>query len=381
MEVPITRGIYESLNDIQNNRIMRNVYTFSEKTKKDNYNQLLSYHVHRVTRKFVFETGKVFSNLHGCGLFTYCALLANCYSHFKKEYKTVFAWVKGPLKYYFKILNLKSKKEVFSQLDKLKESKLINYRIKDNEIIVFLLEGNVEIEKRYTKKQLIAQYAAVKSHSGYFFVNESNLEELKENATFYSEADAMIDLWLNTIYNDYNLPISEMPIVFLDTDRSSLNENINVTTNSLSKRWGCSFGRVNKLLKKMAEKNFIDIFILPNVGTVIFNKAYLSFFKVTSTYKKKPLQIYKHFYKKSYMFKYFIYWYKNKLNVSRNRYFLEFVRLIKSMGFSPYLDKEKKKKGKPFIFRIEDLLSLFNFHANVSNVLFQRILGLFLRKC
>ena len=379
MELPITRGIYESLNDIHNDRIMRNIYTFSEKTKKDNYNQLLSYHVHRVTRKFIFEVGNKFSNLHGCGLFAYCSLLANSCSHFKKKYKTVFAWIKGSLKYYYKIFNVKSEKEVFSQLDKLKRAKLINYRIKDNEIIVFLLEGNVDVNKSYTRKEIVAQYAAIKTHSGYFFVNDINIEELRNNSKFYSEADAMVDLWLNTIYNDYNIPISENPVIYLDTNRKVNDENINVTTNQLSKRWGCSYGRVNKLLKKMVDNDLIDIFVLPNVGTIIFNKAYFKYFKSTSTYKKKVISIFKHFYIKSYINRYLIYLYKNKLNISKKKSFLEFVRFIKLVGFSPYKNKNKNKE-KSLIFRINDLLSLFNFKSNISNALFKRVLGLFLKK-
>lgn len=380
MELPITRELYLTFNRMENDRILRNVYTFCEKTKKDNYNQLLSYHLHKVPRKFIFETGKTFSNLHSCGLFSYCALLTNSCSHFRKTEKTVFAWLKGPLKYYGKIMGLKTEKQILQQFEILKAAKLINYRVKEGEYIVFLLEGTVDTFKTYTRKEVIAQYAAIKTHSGYVFVNETNIKELLNNASFYSEADAMVDLWLNTIYNDLNLPISENPIVYLDEDREKEWENVNVTTKELSKRWGCSFGRVNKLLKKMVEADFIDVFILPNIGSVIFNKAYFTYFKKDKTYKRNALAIYKKFQIKTCIIRYVIYLYKNRLNISRKEYLLEFIRFIKLLGFSPYKNKCHNKSAKTLNKRIEYLLSLFDFSCNVRNTLFKRVLGLFFEK-
>lgn len=380
MELPINKEIYNSLNFIKNKNIMHSIYFFKDKTKSTNYKQRLNYHLHKVSRKFVFEIIKNFTNLHGCGLFAYVSLLAHANSNFKKRIKAVYAWVKGNEKYFKKILNVKNKKEVFRQLDVLKDVGLINYRIKDDEIIVFMLEGTVDIDCAPPRKKIIAQYAAIKSHTGYFFVNENNVDDLIKRSDFYSEADILVDLWLNTIFNDKDVDLSTTPIVYLDENRNNPEMNISVTTAQLSRRWGCSYGRVNKLLKKIESQQLIQIYILPNIGTVIFNKAYIDFFATEHCYIEDKYKTYKHFYKKKAFVKYLIQLFKQRLNYNSKKDFLfEFIRFFKHIKINPYKKIGRKKKS-PFIYRILSLLSLFDFESKPRYPLVERVLLGFLKR-
>ena len=381
MELPITRTVYDTLNLIKNNNIMRKVYTFQDKTRSVNYKQRLSYHLHKISREFIYNISQDFSNLHGCGLFTYVALLCNACSNFNKKNKTVYAWVKGKEKYFSKILNLKNKKELYRQLDILKELGLINYRIKDEEIIVFILCGTVDVDESVSRKKIIAQYAAIKTHNGYVFVNEVNLIELLQLEAFYSEADIMVDLWLNTIFNDPNIEISKTPLVYLDSNREDLSSNINVTTNQLSKRWNCSYGRVNKILKRARDLDYISFYIIPNIGTVIFNKAYIKYFAKQNKYKEDGLSLYRCFYGTKALIKYIVYIYKAQLNCGfKKTFLLKLIGLFKRVKINPYKFMGGLKRT-PFIYRVFNLLSLFDFKKRCENSHIQRVLSGFLKRC
>ena len=83
-----------------------------------------------------------------------------------------------------------------------------------------------------------------------------------------SEMDALLDLWLNAIYNDHQVAGSEAgPVVYL---RNGTGSPL-VSYAELGKRWGVSKATAGRILSKFARLEYIKTFSFPGrSGTAIY---------------------------------------------------------------------------------------------------------------
>lgn len=109
--------------------------------------------------------------------------------------------------------------------------------------------------------------------SGFFFIPVSTATELI-SAGRASEMDVILDLWISAIYKDQQVRGSEIgPVAYF---RNGTGNPI-VNYSELSARWGISRSSVGRLLKKLADFDYLSLLTFPGrSGTVIYLKNYLS---------------------------------------------------------------------------------------------------------
>jgi len=89
-----------------------------------------------------------------------------------------------------------------------------------------------------------------------------------------SEMDIILDLWLNTIYNDSCIPGSDMgPVVYIrNGSRSPL-----IGYDELGKHWGISKSTAGRIMRKLEEAGYIKMVAFQGkYGTAIFLWKYLT---------------------------------------------------------------------------------------------------------
>ncbi len=86
--------------------------------------------------------------------------------------------------------------------------------------------------------------------------------------------DAVLDLWLNTVYNDPQVLGSDIgPVVYL---RNGTGCPL-VSYAELASRWGVSKATAGRYLKRMAERGYLQLTTFPGThGTTIYLQNYLS---------------------------------------------------------------------------------------------------------
>lgn len=86
--------------------------------------------------------------------------------------------------------------------------------------------------------------------------------------------DVILDLWISAIYKDQQVRGSEIgPVAYFRNGAGSPLVNYS----ELSKRWGISRSSVGRLLKKLADLDYLSLLTFPGrSGTVIYLKNYLS---------------------------------------------------------------------------------------------------------
>ncbi|WP_370687988.1 MarR family transcriptional regulator, partial [uncultured Oscillibacter sp.] len=84
----------------------------------------------------------------------------------------------------------------------------------------------------------------------------------------------MLDLWLSAIYKDSQVHGSEVgPVVYLRNGTG----NPLLNYSDLAQRWGLSRSTVGRLLKKLAELEYLTLMSFPGrTGSVIYLNSYLS---------------------------------------------------------------------------------------------------------
>ena len=86
--------------------------------------------------------------------------------------------------------------------------------------------------------------------------------------------DVILDLWISAIYKDQQVRGSEIgPVAYFRNGTG----NPLVNYSELSARWGISRSSVGRLLKKLADFDYLSLLTFPGrSGTVIYLKNYLS---------------------------------------------------------------------------------------------------------
>ncbi len=89
-----------------------------------------------------------------------------------------------------------------------------------------------------------------------------------------SEMDALIDMWINTVYNDPQVKGSEKaPVVYL---RNGTGSPL-VGYAELAERWGVSKATVSRYMKKLTELGYVNLMTYPGTyGSVISLQGYMS---------------------------------------------------------------------------------------------------------
>ena len=238
--------------------------------------QIVDYPKCRIYRQFIqslIADRRIRTN--GCsGLFHYAVLC--CYANFRTSYHRYDGisyivhpgqWI-CPLRELRTWFRARTNHQLLRQLDSLQRhhfieydligrGQLVQYRILDWPRYNTVLDYNCPCQK----------------DSGFFFLPMSAASRLLSLGKC-SEMDALLDLWLNAIYNDHQVAGSEAgPVVYL---RNGTGSPL-VSYAELGKRWGVSKATAGRILGKFARLEYIKTFSFPGrSGTAIYLQNYLS---------------------------------------------------------------------------------------------------------
>ena len=150
--------------------------------------------------------------------------------------------------------------------------------LQDRQLITFTRLGRGHIVKfsitDWRRNNTALDYnCPCQKDSGFFFIPVSTATELI-SAGRASEMDVILDLWISAIYKDQQVRGSEIgPVAYFRNGTG----NPLVNYSELSARWGISRSSVGRLLKKLADFDYLSLLTSPGrSGTVIYLKNYLS---------------------------------------------------------------------------------------------------------
>ena len=153
-------------------------------------------------------------------------------------------------------------------LDRLQKLQLITYTpLGRDKVIKFKIKG-------WHRHNTVLDYnAPCQKDSGFFFMPLSTATDLISSEKC-SDMDCVLDLWLNTIYNDEQVTGSEIgPVVYLRNGTG----NPLLGYAELAERWGISKATVGRFLKRMETAGYLSLMSFPGThGSVIYLQNYLS---------------------------------------------------------------------------------------------------------
>lgn len=208
------------------------------------------------------------------GLFYYTVLC--CYANFRTSYKRIdgISYTIRPGEWLCRVSELSEwfrtrfQHQAVSILKDLQDRHLITYTL--------LGRGNLvkfQIKGWQHSNRVLDYNAPCQKESGFFFLPIATANELVGYGRC-SEMDALLDLWVNTVYNDIQVQGSETgPVVYMRNGTG----NPLVGYAELAERWGVSKATVGRYLKKLRDMEFVDTISFPGThGTAIYLKSYLS---------------------------------------------------------------------------------------------------------
>ena len=175
------------------------------------------------------------------------------YANFRTSYKridgisyTIYPgeWIMSveELSRYFRT---RFRRQTLAALEGLQKKGLISFLVLGHgKLVKFKIRG-------WRRHNTILDYnAPCQKDTGFFFFPVSTATELV-SAGHCSEMDAVLDLWLNTVYNDPQVLGSDVgPVVYL---RNGTGCPL-VSYAELASRWGISKSTAGRYLKRMAER-------------------------------------------------------------------------------------------------------------------------------
>ena len=218
--------------------------------------QIVDYPKCRVYRQFIqsliADRG---IRTNGCSdLFHYAVLC--CYANFRTSYQRYDGisyivhpgqWI-CPLRELRTWFRARTNRQLLRQLDSLQRHHFIEYDLIGRGQLV---QYRILDWPRYNT---VLDYSCpCQKDSGFFFLPMSAASRLL-NLGKSSEMDALLDLWLNAIYNDHQVAGSEAgPVVYLRNGTSSPL----VSYAELGKRWGVSKATAGRILGKFPRMEYI----------------------------------------------------------------------------------------------------------------------------
>lgn len=210
----------------------------------------------------------------GSGLFYFVVL--SSYANFRTSYRRLdgISYTIYPGEWICCLSEMRSwfrvpfQKQVISVLDELQKQHLITYTLLGRgNIVKFRIKG-------WRKYNTVLDYnAPCQKDSGFFFLPISVATEVVSTDRC-SEMDCLLDLWINTIYNDEQVQGSDIgPVVYMRNGTG----NPLISYSELAARWGLSKATVGRMLKRMEKMGYISLVAFPgNRGSVIYLQNYLS---------------------------------------------------------------------------------------------------------
>ena len=165
-----------------------------------------------------------------------------------------------------KLYRVKTMKAAFAILDRLSAMNLIGYTVTNRCV-------SYKITNWSKFNTVIEANAPCTKDDGFFFFPYALLGKFIGSGKC-SEMDIILDLWLNTIYNDRSIPGSDVgPVVYIrNGTRSPL-----VGYEELSRRWGISKSTAGRIMRKLEDAGYIKLMSFPGkYGTAIYLCSYLS---------------------------------------------------------------------------------------------------------
>lgn len=208
------------------------------------------------------------------GLFYYTVLC--CYANFRTSYKRIdgISYTVHPGEWICRInelkefLRLKTNKQTIELLDNLQRRHLIEFNVLSHGKLIKYRINN------WCKTNRVLDYnAPCQKQTGFFFLPISVANELVSFGKC-SEMDAVLDLWINTIYNDEQVQGSDVaPLVYIRNGTG----NPLLSYEQLSQRWGISKTTVCRYLSKLKKEDYIMMVNFQGThGSAIYVKRYLS---------------------------------------------------------------------------------------------------------
>ena len=208
------------------------------------------------------------------GLYYFTVL--SCYANFRTSYKRIdgISYTIYPGEWICRVSELtewfrtRFQHQAISILKDLQDRHLITYSLLGRgKLIKFKIKG-------WCKHNRVLDYnAPCQKDTGFFFLPVSAANELVGSGRC-SEIDAMLDLWVNTIYNDTQVQGSELgPVVYMRDGTG----NPLIGYAELAERWGVSKATAGRYLHKMQQLGYISMVAFSGThGTAIYLKQYLS---------------------------------------------------------------------------------------------------------
>ena len=238
--------------------------------------QIVDYPRCRIYRQFIgmLMNDKNIRISGSSGLYYFTVL--SCYANFRTSYKRIdgISYTIYPGEWLCRVSELtewfrtRFQHQALSILKELQDRHLITYTLLGRgKLVKFKIKG-------WCKYNRVLDYnAPCQKDTGFFFLPISVANELV-SAGRCSEMDAMLDLWVNTIYNDTQVQGSDVgPVVYM---RNGTGSPL-VGYAELAERWGVSKAPAGRYLRKMQELEYISMVAFPGThGTAIYLKKYLS---------------------------------------------------------------------------------------------------------
>ena len=208
------------------------------------------------------------------GLFYYTVLC--CYANFRMSYKRIdgISYTIHPGEWVCRInelkqfLRLKTNKQTVEVLDNLQKRHFIQFTVLGHgKLIKYCINNWCKINR------VLDYNAPCQKQTGFFFLPISVANELVSFGKC-SEMDAVLDLWINTIYNDEQVQGSDVaPLVYIRNGTG----NPLLSYEELGKRWGISKATVSRYLNKLKKEDYImTVTFQGTLGSAIYIKRYLS---------------------------------------------------------------------------------------------------------
>ena len=238
--------------------------------------QVVDYPRCRIYREFVqtLIADRSIRTNGGSGLFYYTVLCS--YANFRTSYRRLdgITYTVCPGEWVFRVSELAACFRVRFQHKALSILKVLQ----DRQLITFTQLGHGHLVKYsikgWRKHNTVLDYnCPCQKESGFFFMPIAVATELISYGKA-SEMDVVLDLWLSATYKDNQVRGSEVgPVVYLRNGTG----NPLLNYSDLAQRWGLSRSTVGRLLKKLADLEYLTLMSFPGrTGSVIYLNSYLS---------------------------------------------------------------------------------------------------------
>lgn len=238
--------------------------------------QIVDYPRCRVYRQFIqslIEDRSIRVGV-GSGLYFYVVLCA--YANFRTSYRRIdgINYTIYPGEWVCRVSEIATwfrtrfQHQALAILDRLQEQNFITYsRLGRGHTVKFKIIG-------WARHNKVLDYnAPCQKNSGFYFLPVSTATDLVSLGKC-SEMDVLLDLWINTVYNDEQVQSSNVgPVAYF---RNGTGSPL-VGYAELAERWGVSKATVGRILKKLADKEYISLLTFPGRhGSAIYLQSYLS---------------------------------------------------------------------------------------------------------